>query len=206
MLLIKRQPRSVVGAKNCIVSIMVLTTVQTRRGIQFNSIQSNYSKNLIQNSLTFLGTAHIEFCASFQYKPLYQTCNIYKHTFSNVTFFVKLVLTFCQEYYPAPIYIVYRRHAKRTLSIHPPLPGIARVEALTLLGVILDSHLVTYAGGHWSPPAHDLLLLSRGILQWIRGCGPINSDTEARYTLFYVNQTPTSFQEVDSERKEQANL
>jgi len=37
--------------------------------------------------------------------------------------------------------IVYRRHAKRTLLIPPPLPGIARVEALTLLGVILGSHL-----------------------------------------------------------------
>jgi len=31
-------------------------------------------------------------------------------------------------------------------------------------------NIVTYTGGHWSPPVYALDLLSRGILQWIRGC------------------------------------
>jgi len=48
--------------------------------------------------------------------------------------------------------------------------------------------------------------LISGYLAGIRGWETHGLKTEARYTLFYVNQTPTSFQEVDSERKEQANL
>jgi len=49
--------------------------------------------------------------------------------------------------------IVSRRHAKRAHSIPPHLPGIARVESLTLLGVDLDTHL--------TPPP----LISKAVLQ-----------------------------------------
>jgi len=49
---------------------------------------------------------------------------------------------------------------------------------------------------------YDLYLLSRGILQWIRGWETISEHPEhASHSLMYT-KPPTSFQEVDSERKE----
>jgi len=36
---------------------------------------------------------------------------------------------------------------------------------------------VTYTAGHWSPSVYDLDLLSRGILQWIRGWETISDHT-----------------------------
>jgi len=60
---------------------------------------------------------------------------------------------------------------------------------------------VTFTAGHWSPSVYDLDLLSRGMLQWIRGWETISDHTQHAILSLMYTKTPTSFQEVDSERK-----
>jgi len=67
---------------------------------------------------------------------------------------------------------------------------------------IVKTEVVTYAGRLWSPPAHDLLLLSRGILRRFEDGRPSITTRKHAFTLFYAIHTPNSFSEVDQYRRE----
>jgi len=89
---------------------------------------------------------------------------------------------------PSSLSLVVDRHkmavSRHSRSILYPIVILSHPHSL------FGRHFVTYAGGLWSPPAHDLLLLSRGILRGFEDGRP--SITTRKHairdaiTLFYV--------------------